>query len=102
LQAFWRRDISIVSHSAAALIELHGLAGDHVSAEYVHDQAAVVFAEQWKTPLNLGRLRHTALLLASWSRVIGSLDAAERKRVLERADQTDAELDDVLEHWPNA
>src|SRR5690606_39137976 len=24
------------------------------------------------------------------------------KRVLERADQTDAELDDVLEHWPNA
>jgi len=102
LQAFWRRDISMVSHSAAALIELHGLAGDHVAAEYVHDQAAIVFAEQWKTPLTMGRLRHTGLLLGAWNRVVHHLDPAEKTRVLERAAQVDAELDDVLAHWPNA
>jgi len=101
MRAFWERDMAQLSHSAASQIELYGITGDHLAAEEVHDQAARVLAEHWKSPLSMMRIRHTALLLDTWTRVLPSLDRAEAARVVDRAGAAEAVLDDVIGHWGN-
>ncbi len=101
MQAFWERDMAQLSHSTASQIELYGIAGDHVAAEDVHDRSAIVLDEHWKSPLSMMRIRHTALLLDAWTRCVESMDRGETARVVARAGEVEAALDDVIGHWGN-
>jgi DNA-binding CsgD family transcriptional regulator/tetratricopeptide (TPR) repeat protein len=87
LRPWWERESRIAVNTVVAMLELHEQRGDTDAACALLDDAIPVLSELWQDPWFLGRIRFSALAVATFCAAVpGSPDAA-RARLVERARQ---------------
>jgi DNA-binding CsgD family transcriptional regulator/tetratricopeptide (TPR) repeat protein len=87
LRARWELDGIVALTSGAAMIELHGYAGDLDAARAVHDDAVDVLARLWQQPLFPARVRFAALLLGHLATAAATTTGTERATLVDAGDE---------------
>lgn len=75
MRSLWRHEETATIHSAAGLIELHGLSGDLAAARRTLDDAASLHARVWNAPDFPARIRLTALLVGQYASAAAGLSS---------------------------
>ena len=101
LRAMWDQDTVLAVHSAAAMIDLHGDAGDHRAAEAVHDDLVEVMTEVWREPRFHARIRNGALLVGQLAAAAPRLAHPEQARLVERAATEEQQIALILAGDPS-
>jgi DNA-binding CsgD family transcriptional regulator len=87
LRARWELDGIVALTSGAAMIELHGYAGDLDAARAVHDDAVETLAMLWQQPLFPARVRYAALLLGHLAAAAATTAGADRAALVSSGDE---------------
>jgi DNA-binding CsgD family transcriptional regulator len=100
LRAMWDRDIALTIHSSAALIDLHGDAGDLTAALAVHRDVTELIDRAWDGRLFPGHLRLSGLVVGHLAAAASRLARSEHAGLLELAAHLEAEAAAVVDANP--
>ncbi|WP_229054100.1 LuxR family transcriptional regulator [Aeromicrobium sp. Leaf350] len=96
MRSIWRHEVASSVHSSAALIDLHGAAGDLAAARQTYDQLVELQTRAWDEPLFPGRVRLAALLAGQHAAAAPGLERSERAALLEHATELAASVEAVV------
>lgn len=100
LRSMWRHEAASSVHSATALVDLQGHAGDLVAARRTYDELVDLQTRAWDEPLFPGRIRIAALLAGQYAVAAPRLDHTERVGLLQHAAELAASVEAVIEDQP--
>ncbi|HEU5008573.1 MAG TPA: AAA family ATPase [Jatrophihabitantaceae bacterium] len=87
LRPWWERESRIAVNTVVAMLELHEQHGDTDAACALLDDAIPVLAELWQDQWFLGRIRFSALAVATFGAAVPRSPEATRARLVEQARQ---------------
>ncbi|MDX6276729.1 MAG: hypothetical protein QOJ72_857, partial [Nocardioidaceae bacterium] len=92
IRGAWEKDIALAVHSGAALIDLHGDAGDVHAAQAVHDDLVETLERVWDGGRFAARLRLSGLMLGQFASAAPRLSRSEQAAVVARAVELEADV----------
>lgn len=100
LRSMWRHEAASAVHSATALVDLYGRAGDLVAARRTYDELVELHTRAWDEPLFPGRLRITALLAGQYAAAAPRLDRTVQADLVRHVAELAASAEAVVEDHP--
>jgi DNA-binding NarL/FixJ family response regulator len=88
----WEKDISTAVHSGAALIDLHGDAGDLEAAMAAHDDLVETLVRVWDGGRYAARLRLTGVILGQFGAAAPRLSRSEQAELVARAVELEGDV----------
>ncbi len=101
LRAVWEQDIAMTVHSGSALIDLHGDAGDLVSALKAHDDVVDTLDRVWDGGHFPARLRLTGLIVGQFASAVKRLAKSEHGAMVRRAAELERDVAATVEAYPS-